>query len=178
MIGIPTREPYTMRAPCPSCGCTVGYVTERGAQDVVRCMSCDRHCYNAPRTETGKAVRTVQTVHEAIKPKQRARILLRGGFKCECCGKVPRGSQGELHVGHVVSVKRGLELGISDAEINDDENLIAACSECNLGLGAEVIPVRALVSVLMARLRGHASATGASSGPTASSGSNKESFQP
>ena len=144
-------EPYKMREPCRGCGHEFGRVVEVGAQDTVRCLDCGRHCYNAPRTETGKKVRTVQTTHEAIKPKHRVRILERANGRCELCGKGPdRGI--EIHVGHIISVERGHELGMSDAEINDDENLLASCAECNLGLGKQTISLRMMLKVLMARI--------------------------
>jgi 5-methylcytosine-specific restriction endonuclease McrA len=152
MTGLPPKDPFRMRSQC-MCGSVEGYIRETGAQDVVRCMACDKFQYNAPRVETGKAVRTVSTVHAAISTKKRAEILCRGGFRCEACGRSPTKPSVELHVGHVVSVKRGIEMGLSDAEINSDENLMALCAECNLGIQAETIPVRLLVTVIMARKR-------------------------
>jgi 5-methylcytosine-specific restriction endonuclease McrA len=127
-------EPYKMREPCRGCGCEFGTVTETGAQDVVRCLDCKRFCYNAPRTETGKKTRTVQTVHESIKPKQRARIIEAATGRCQLCGKGPE-SGAAMHVSHLVSVKQGLESGLTELELNSDENLVCACDECNLGLG-------------------------------------------
>lgn len=144
-------QPYKMREPCRGCQCELGTITEKGAQDTVHCLDCKRWCYNAPRTETGKKVRTVQTTHEAIKPKQRVRILERANGRCELCGKGPdRGI--EIHVGHIISVERGHSLGMMDTEINDDENLLCSCAECNLGLGKETIPLRMMMKVLMARV--------------------------
>jgi hypothetical protein len=142
-----------MRAPCAKCGGVDGRVTERGAQDVVRCANCDKFQYNAPRTETGKAIRSVTTVHNGVKPRDRAIAIMRANCKCETCGKSAFSPSAELHVGHMVSVKCGMEMGLSDSEINDEENLIAMCSECNLGLGDEPIPVRLLFNVLVARIR-------------------------
>jgi 5-methylcytosine-specific restriction endonuclease McrA len=139
-----------MREPCPDCGHEFGYIREASTQDTVRCLECDRWCYNAPRTETGKKVRTGQTTHEAIKPKHRVRILERANGRCELCGKGPdRGI--EIHVGHIISVERGHALGMGDLELNGDENLMALCAECNLGLGKETIPLRMMVKVFMAR---------------------------
>lgn len=136
-----------MREPC-SCGESRGRIVEKGAQDCVYCIGCDRWQYNAPRTETGKAVRSVSTVHKAIRPKQRARILERANRHCELCGK-----GGTLHVGHLLSVEAAMAQGLGDAEINSDENLCAMCDECNLGMGSNPVPVRFVVSLLMARLR-------------------------
>lgn len=148
----PSGSPFRMRAPCKDCGSVDGTLTETGAQDVVRCL-CGKFQYNAPRTETGKEVRTVQTVHEAIKPKLRAQVIVRASCRCELCGKRVTDTTMELHVGHAISVKDGIAQGLTDAEINDPENLMAQCAECNLGLSAEPLPLRLLVNVLMARLR-------------------------
>lgn len=140
-----------MRAPCRGCSCEFGTITESGAQDVVRCLDCKRWCYNAPRVETGKAIRSVQTVHEAIKPKLRAKIIERANGHCELCGK---GAElGPLHVGHLVSVEQGLASGLTEVELNDPENLAAACAECNLGIGKQTVTLRMAMAILMARLR-------------------------
>ncbi len=152
VTGKPPIESYRMRAPCAACGSEIGTLTETGAQDVVRCI-CGKFQYNAPRVETGKAVRSTSTVHAAIKAGTRASVLIRGNCRCEICGKRVTDTTTELHVGHVVSVKRGIEMGLSDAEINDEENLMSQCAECNLGMAAEPLPLRLLVNVLMARLR-------------------------
>jgi len=141
------REHFTMRAPCPSCSGVAGRIVEKNGQDTVRCLSCDRHCYNAPRVETGREQRSVTTIHASIKPKQRTRILLRDGGKCILCG-----ARGNLHVGHLVSVEVGLRFGLTEIELNDDENLVAQCEECNLGMGAEPMPLRVAIAVLRARI--------------------------
>ena len=141
------RERYAMRAPC-ECGSELGYLKESNGQDIVRCVSCDRYQYCAPRTETGRAQRTGATVHAGIKPSQRSRILSRGNHACERChahGVV-------LHVGHIISVDSGLRFGMSDAELNDDENLMCLCETCNLGMGPEPMPLRNAIAVLRARL--------------------------
>lgn len=151
------RDNFAMRVPCRFCGHAMGNIRESGGQDVVRCNSCGRACYNAPRTETGRAQRSVTTVHAAIKPKQRARIIMRDGARCVWCRSADR----NLHVGHIISVDAGMQFGLSDAEINDDENLVALCEECNLGQGHEPMPLRVAVSVLRARIswRNHSEAT-------------------
>jgi 5-methylcytosine-specific restriction endonuclease McrA len=150
------NAPYQMRNPCPKCGCAAGYIKQAGAQDVVRCLKCDHFCYNAPRVETGKAVRTVQTVHAAIKPKLRAKILDRANGRCERCGKGPE-SGCAMHVGHLISVSYGLANGFTEIELNDAENLFCACDECNLGAGHESESPRFYMALLRARLlRGNA----------------------
>lgn len=141
------RDRFTMRTPCKRCSGTLGQVVEKNGQDTVRCLGCQTHCYNAPRTETGRAQRSVTTVHEAVKPKQRARILDRASAKCEVCG-----SRGNLHVGHIVSVAVGLNFGLTEVELNDDENLLCLCEECNLSQGAEPMSMRLAIVVLRARI--------------------------
>ena len=140
-----------MRKPC-LCGGVNGIVRQVSSQDTVRCVACDRFQYNAPRVETGREVRSVSTVHEAIKPKLRTRILERATGRCELCGKDGRAAGG-LHVGHIISVKQGLEQGLTEVEINTEENLCAMCAECNLGLGSTPVPLRLAVAMVMARLR-------------------------
>ncbi len=136
-----------MRKPC-KCGCEFGAIFEVSGQDTVRCNACNAYCYCAPRTETGRAVRSVTTVHKGIKPKLRARILERDGYRCVLCHAV----NVPLHCGHVVSVDSGMATGLTDAEINDEENLIAQCEECNLGQGAQPIPLRTAIAILRARI--------------------------
>ena len=130
----------------PACDCQEGEIRTRNGQDCVFCVKCNRHQYNAPKTETGRAVRSVQTTHEAIKPKQRWRIIQRASSRCELCG-----ARDNLHVAHVLSVEAGHKQGLSDDILNSDENLIAACAECNLGMGSEPIPIRILIPLLKAR---------------------------
>lgn len=139
---------YKMRAPCRVCGSEVGRIETRGGQDCVFCV-CGRLCYNAPKTETGRAPRTVTTVHNGIKPGKRSRILERANGACEICHAANR----PLHVGHIVSVAEGVKAGMSDLEINSDENLAAMCEECNLGQADRPVSLRMLMAVLKARLQ-------------------------
>lgn len=140
---------YVMRVPCKfGCGTTDGYLETRNGQDCVLCSACKRLNYNAPKTETGRAVRSVTTVHNGIKPNQRARILERATGACELC----HASNKPLHVGHLLSVDEGLKLGLTELEINHDENLSAMCDECNLGLSSRPVPLRLLMAMLRARI--------------------------
>lgn len=141
------REYYAMRKPC-ICGGELGVLVEVNGQDTVRCQACRRHCYNAPRTETGRAVRSVSTIHNGVRPKLRSKVLERDGYRCVLCQTSDR----PLHVGHVVSVEAGLVAGLSDADINDEENLIAMCEECNLGQGAQPLPLSLAIRILRARI--------------------------
>lgn len=142
----------TMRTECKyGCGVTDGYIETKNGQDMVRCSVCNKHQYNAPKTETGRESRSVQTTHNAIKPKQRSRIVERANCHCERCGKSAERSVTGLQVGHILSVEEGHKQGLPDDIINSDENLIAECDECNLGHGRGVLPVRLLVALLLAR---------------------------
>jgi 5-methylcytosine-specific restriction endonuclease McrA len=150
---------HALRKPC-ACGSTQGSITSRSGQDCVFCCECNKFQYNAPKTETGRAVRTVKTTHDAISPKMRSKIIERANRRCERCGRLGEDSTSGLHVGHVVSVDAGHKYGLSDAEINGEDNLIAECAECNLGHGSEALPVRLLVALVMARTKrssGHVS---------------------
>lgn len=136
-----------MRSPCRfGCGTSEGYIRRAGDQDVVRCSGCHRAQYNASRVETGRAARTVTTVHNGIKPAQRARILMRDG-RCILCG-----SRENLQVGHLIPVAQGLAEGLTELQLNDDENLAAQCAECNAGIGETPAPLWVTVPLLKLRL--------------------------
>jgi hypothetical protein len=137
-------EQFTMRAPCQRCHSETGKIVQSGGQNVVRCYWCGTFAYNAPKTETGERKRSVTTVHNGIKPKQRARLILRSGGRCELCG-----NRAPLHIGHLVSVEDGLASGLTEVELNDDANLIPLCEECNLGLGSLSATARLLVSIAL-----------------------------
>src|SRR3990167_2871092 len=141
-----------MREPCKACGCHDGRIDPKNGQNVVRCRECGRHCYNAPKVETGEVPRSATTVHNGIKPKQRARILERATGRCELCGNP--GAKVPLHVGHLLSVESGLTHGYDEQVLNNDENLAAMCEECNLGLGGQTVSVRLIYAILLRRVRG------------------------
>lgn len=138
---------FAMRSPCAFCLGSVGVLREVNGQDTVRCARCDRFAYNAPRVETGRAVRSVATVHAGIRPKQRSRVLERAGARCEVCGARER-----LHVGHILGVAIGLQYGLDERLLNDDENLLALCEECNLGQGAAPMSLPLAIAILRARV--------------------------
>jgi ribosomal protein S27E len=139
---------YPLREPCKYCGAETGTLTFVGGQNVVRCGACGKGLYNAPRVETGEAQRSVTTVHNGIKPKQRMRIFQRASGRCEICG-----GGGNLHLGHALSVKDGLDAGFTEVDLNSDENLFACCEECNLGLGSEPLPIRLHIGLLRRRIQ-------------------------
>lgn len=56
--------PFSAREPCPRCDTTEASISVVGNQSTVRCGRCNRHLYNAPRTETGQRRRTVKTLRQ------------------------------------------------------------------------------------------------------------------
>lgn len=135
-----------MRQPCKKCQHSDGSIATVNGQDTVRCSQCDTFQYNAPKTETGRKVRTISTTHEMISASLRARILERATGRCEICG-----SGKDLHVGHVLSVADGHAEGLTDQEINNPDNLAAMCAACNLGQGSISLPPRFLAALLHRR---------------------------
>jgi 5-methylcytosine-specific restriction endonuclease McrA len=139
---------FKMRAPCKyGCDETYGTIETKNGQDMVSCLKCSRFQYNAPKAETGREQRSVSTGRKDIRPARRARILERDNCRCALCG-----NKHNLHVGHLLSVVEGLRQGLTDAEINDDENLATMCEECNLGLSDRPVPLRLMLAILKARL--------------------------
>ena len=141
---------FSMREPCGNCTSSFGRIVERNGQKCVYCSACDRWVYNAPRTETGDRQRSVSTVHAAIKPKTRSHVLLRAGSRCELCGVGIDDTV--MHVGHLISIEDGLKEGLTEKELNHQENLAAMCWECNLGIGKDATPLRTLLRVTALRL--------------------------
>ncbi len=139
---------HPLRNPCKQCGLIEGYIVTTNGQDCVRCSACHAYQYNAPKVETGRAVRTVTTIHNGIKPNQRWRILQRANSHCELCG-----ASGDLQVGHLLSVKDGAEMGLTELELNNDENLAAFCVECNNGMGKETAPLRLMFAIIKVRAK-------------------------
>jgi hypothetical protein len=135
-----------MSSPCPDCGCPNGTIVTENGRDQVRCNGCARVCYNLPCTETGRPHRSLRT-RPAVKVRQRVRVLLRDNCACVLCHR--RGVP--LEVGHLISVRDGLRLGLSDAYLFGDENLAAMCASCNSGLGSDTVPLRFLLPALRAR---------------------------
>lgn len=136
-----------MRDPCKYCTHPTGRIETRNGQDCVLCLACGRHNYNAPRTETGREIRTLRT-RPNIKPSQRARILDRDGGRCIICHTTER----SLDVGHLVSVDDGKTLGMTDAELYSDENLAAMCAPCNSGYGSLSVSPRIVAALIRARV--------------------------
>lgn len=143
------RRPYRLLRPCRACGCpegSPGTIERVGLQDVVRCAS-GHHVYNASRVETGEKPVSLQSCHEAITPRKRARIIDRALGRCEACG-----SKELLTVGHLLSVDEGMKAGLTEEEINSEQNLSAMCAECNSGFGSLSISPTLFVAILRARI--------------------------
>jgi len=138
-----------MRAPCNRCAGTTGRIESRNGQDCVFCLTCGRFQYNAPKTETGREVRSLRTRPD-IKTSQRSRILDRDGGRCVICHRADRG----LELAHLVSVddNQKLGLGMADSELYDDENLVAMCAPCNNGYGSMSVSPRMLLMLIRARI--------------------------
>lgn len=145
------EPPFRMSRECKACGGTEGRIAPTNGQNVVYCLGCGAYVYSAGKVETGQRIRSVSTVHAAITPKKRARVLERATGRCELCGRSGDGTV--LHVGHLLSVARGIDQGLTEIELNDEENLCAMCEECNLGIGRDVVPLRLVIAISMARLR-------------------------
>ena len=134
-----------LRKPCEACGETVGVIVPKNGQNVVRCASCDRAAYNAPKSETGEAPRSVSRT--GLKPKQRYRIVERAGWRCELCNADLKDVG--FHIDHLVSVADCREYGLSQEDIDSDDNLVAACEECNLGKGSRSVHPRVLMALAL-----------------------------
>ena len=57
-----------------------------------------------------------------------------------------------LQVGHILSVKAGIDQGLTEVDLNDEENLIAMCEQCNLGIGEISLPLPMCLRILKARI--------------------------
>lgn len=102
-----------------------GWVNARAAAEI---GNADRRIAPRPtrRKHRSRPKRKAgRTRRGALRPSDRFRILQRDRFRCQYCGRAA--PDVDLHVDHVVPVARGGG--------NDDENLVTACQECNLGKG-------------------------------------------
>jgi hypothetical protein len=142
----PEYEQYKMRAPCSQCGCEFGILRTVGFQDTVKCHQCGLFQYNAPRKETGKPQLHVP-MREKISPSLRAEVLTRSGCACELCHRmgIP------LTVAHLLSLEAGRAAGLSEDELNSEENLSAMCEACNSGIGKNPVPLRVMIAIIQAR---------------------------
>ena len=143
---------HPLRRNCQKCGCGFGRMETKSGQDCIYCRDCGTFQYNAPKAETGRAVRTVAGIHAGITAAKRARVMERACGRCEMCGAFGEGIT--FHTAHFLSVADGLGLfGLTEFELNDEENLFAACETCNLGQGRHSVPPRFYAFLLLRRTR-------------------------
>jgi len=140
-----TFQTVPMRGPCPDCGAPDGVIKTVNGQDTVRCACCKRFCYNAPKSETGRAVRSLSQ-RRNIKPRLRKEIFLRDGNSCIICRSIDR-----PEVGHLISIADGAKYGIDFDLLHSEENLAVMCATCNNGIGDETVPIRLIVKAFMVR---------------------------
>lgn len=138
-----------LREPCHNCGCVEGTITIKGGQDVLRCANCDTYQYCAPRTETGRQVRTLRRT--SIPPSKRARVLARHHNACVGCGAHP--PQVELTIGHLVPRTDAIRLGLAEHLADHDLNLAPMCPECNSGIGRSPVAIGLMYRLLLLHLR-------------------------
>lgn len=138
-----------MREPCGHCGCPEGTITTNGGQDVVRCAACDRYWYCAPKTETGRAVRSLRRT--AMPPSKRARVLRHHHNACVGCGARP--PDVELLIGHLVPRDEAIKLGLPEHLADHDFNLAPMCPECNSGLGRSPVAIGLMYRLLLLHLK-------------------------
>jgi 5-methylcytosine-specific restriction endonuclease McrA len=85
------------------------------------------------RIEKSIAYREKQ--RNGMAPCRRFDVLHRDNFTCQYCGKAPRkGDEVTLEVDHIYPRSKGGS--------NDKDNLITACSDCNVGKMARVYDMR------------------------------------
>ena len=135
-----------MRSPCGNCETEDGILETVNGQDTVRCAWCKTHCYNAPKTETGRDVRPLAK-RPNISTGMRSDIFLRDGGACIICHSTDR-----PEVGHLISVADGAKHGIDFDLIHCDENLAVMCAACNNGISEETVPIRLIVKAFMVRI--------------------------
>jgi hypothetical protein len=124
------RHWIRLRAPCAECGFEAGYTLERNGQDVAYCECGTYQGYNASRSETGRAVRTLAS-RPTIKPSKRSRVLDDFGHRCVSCGAAPPDVR--LDLAHLISREDAERLGFLDDVIDSEWNLAPMCAECNSG---------------------------------------------
>jgi len=136
---------------CITCGSGDLEILPKGPHFAEYCTTCGtkQHAGWLQKTSIGMKPRSVQTTHQMIRPKIRASIIERASARCEICGV--RGVL--MHIGHFLSVVEGIAAGLTDEEINSDENLFCCCEECNLGQGRRPVSIRILAAIIRARVR-------------------------
>ena len=103
---------YTRYLRCDQCKCT--------GKEVIRSSEVRRR-----RSRVSASAVSPLAIRSQLRPKTKFEVLQKSGFCCVYCGR--KAPDVQLHVDHIVPVALGGS--------NDLSNLVAACSECNIGKG-------------------------------------------
>jgi 5-methylcytosine-specific restriction endonuclease McrA len=122
---------YPLRKPCRQCGGSDGHIETKSGQDCVYCIACGLWEHNAPRLETGRALRTLST-RPGLTVSQRARVFDAHDHRCIACGR-SAGDGVTLDLGHLISRDDAEAHGFLDEIIDSEWNLAPMCAECNSG---------------------------------------------
>lgn len=131
---------------CAVCGSKTGIAKRKNGVWQLYC-ECGKWHSTPKIKDIGVKPRKVYR-RKTIGLSQRTRIILRAAGACELCR-----TNKELRVGHMLSVKDGVEMGLTAEFLNSDENIAAMCECCNSGIKEGTIPLRVMGAILMARQR-------------------------
>ncbi len=143
----PIDDLWPLDIPCDKCGDDVGLVQRGPIHIKLVCAGCGAYQKFLSKSDLGEQPRSLTPRGECIKPKQRARILVRDGGRCMLCGGTEN-----LTAGHILSHADGLDHGLDEDLIDSDDNLMCMCERCNSGLGRSSLPLY-LAEALIARRR-------------------------
>jgi ribosomal protein S27E len=151
---------FQMREKCKKCGNSDGFYELQNGQRVVRCQSCNKACYNAPKGELGLTDKP-ESYRKNFSDGMKTEILGRDGYKCVCCGRSPAVDGVTLHLAHIISVHQAELLDKKYGTnmrsfLNKAINLFSCCSECNADQGKfSLVPTAAVfVSALIHKRQG------------------------
>jgi len=145
-------EPWSLSKPCSRCSEPVaGYLIRTPPPHAGKlfCGNCALFQQWVSKKDLGEPRRSLTPRGECIGPKQRDQILARDGYRCMLCGAAPPAVL--LHAGHILSHKDGDVLGLSEQQIDSNDNLMAMCERCNAGLGPRSLTPWLYVALLERR---------------------------
>lgn len=122
----------TINGGCKVCGHPFGELRQNELHVGLYCAECDTWQRWVSKRDAGVDRRSLSS-RRNITPSVRARVLQRDGYRCILCGFGPPDKN--LVMGHIISVRDGLEIGLTDGVLYDEWNLCTMCEECNSGLG-------------------------------------------